>query len=162
MKERAEHVQNVRSKRAVSLAVLAGLLVVVCVGVSYFMTNLMIQSKSSWEHHDQEHGHRWLHEELDLTESEIAAVDAFEPEYRKERDALLAEFNRRIATLREMLVSQASFSPEANAAIHQIHAVHSQLQERSIRHYYDMMSVLPPDKQEKLRHLAVEALSEPE
>jgi len=36
------------------------------------------------------------------------------------------------------------------------------LQELSIQHYYDMLNVLPPEKQAKLRELAIKALSQPE
>jgi len=152
---------KVRAKRISTLALWAVLLVVVCVGVSYFVTSLMVQKEQSWEH-DQEHGHHWLHQELKLTEAEIVAVDAFEPDYRRDRAKLLQEFNAQIAKLRGLLVEQDRFSPEVNAAIHELHVVHGALQELSIRHYYDMMSVIPSEKKETLRKLAVEALSEPE
>lgn len=152
---------KVRAKRIGTLAIWAALLVVVCVGVSYFVTGLMMRNEQSWEH-DEEHGHHWLHQELALTPSEVAAVDAFEPDYRRDRAKLLEDFNTQIAKLRGFLVEKDDFSPEVNAAIHELHVVHGSLQELSIRHYYDMMSVLPPEKKEKLRKLAVEALSEPE
>lgn len=152
---------NVKAKRVALLVFGAVLLVAMCVGVSYFVTGMMVTSESSWEH-DKEHGHQWLHDELDLTPAEVAAVDAFEPEYRRARTELLADFGGRIAALRELLVVQNRFSPEVNEAIHGLHAVHGALQELSIRHYYDMMNVLPPEKQERLMQLAVEALSEPE
>lgn len=153
--------RSARSKRVSTLAAWAGVVIVACVGVSYLTTNLLIRTQTSWEH-DQAHGHQWLHRELALTESEIAGIDKFEPGYRSERDALLSEFSRRISALREMLASNDRFSSDVNVAIHRIHEVHGKLQELSIRHYYDMMSVLPEDKQERLRQLAVEALSEPE
>ncbi|MDQ8180524.1 periplasmic heavy metal sensor [Pelagicoccus sp. SDUM812005] len=152
---------RIRTKRLGTLAVWAVVLVAVCVGVSYVVTGLMVKGGNSWEH-DEEHGHHWLHQELALNPEEIALVDGFEPDYRRDRAKLLADFNGQIAKLRELLVSQDRFSPEVNAAIHELHGVHAALQELSIRHYYDMMSVLPPEKKEKLRKLAVEALSEPE
>ena len=152
---------RVRVKRIGTLAIWAALLVVVCAGVSYFVTGLMVRREQSWEH-DEEHGHDWLHEELNLTLTEIAAVDAFEPDYRRDRAKLLADFNGQIAKLRGLLVERESYSAEVDAAIHELHGVHGALQELSIRHYYDMMSVLPPEKKEKLRKLAVEAISEPE
>ncbi len=152
---------RVRAKRIATLAIWGALLIVFCVGISYFVTGLMVRNGQSWEH-DEEHGHHWLHEELGLTAEETAAVDAFEPEYRRDRAKLLAEFNERIANLRGLLVERESYSSDVDAAIHELHGVHGALQELSIRHYYDMMSVLPPEKKEKLRKLAVEALSEPE
>ncbi len=153
--------KNVRAKRIGTLAVWVGLLVVVCIGVSYFVTLAMVKGDQSWKH-DQARGHHWLHEQLALTEGEIAAIDAFEPDYRGERARLLAAFEERVAKLRGLLVVKDQFSPEVTEAIHSLHSVHGELQKLSIRHYYDMMSVLPPEKQEKLKRLAVEALSEPE
>jgi len=108
------------------------------------------------------HGHQWLHEALELTEKEEAAIDAFEGDYRSERERLVKEFDSRVGDLRQIIVSTDQYVPEVDAAIHQIHEVHGELQELSIQHYYDMLSVLPPDKQDKLRHLAVKALSQPE
>ncbi|MDQ8198198.1 hypothetical protein QEH56_08580 [Pelagicoccus enzymogenes] len=152
---------KVRARRLGTLGIWAALLVVVCVGVSYFVTGLLVRNDQSWEH-DEEQGHHWLHQELALTPSEVVAVDAFEPDYHRDRAKLLENFNAQIAKLRGLLVEKDDFSPEVNAAIHELHVVHGSLQELSIRHYYEMMSVLPPEKKEKLRKLAVEALSEPE
>jgi Spy/CpxP family protein refolding chaperone len=108
------------------------------------------------------HGHHWLHEALELTEQEEAAIDAFEGDYRSERERLVKEFNSRVGDLRQILVSNDQYVPEVDAAIHRLHEVHGELQELSIQHYYDMLNVLPPEKKDKLRQLAVKALSQPE
>jgi len=152
---------KVRAKRIGTLAIWVILLVVVCVGVSYFVTGVMVKSETSWEH-DQAHGHDWLHQQLELTAEEISAVDAFEPDYRRDRAKLLKKFNSQMAELRGLLVEKERYTAEVDAAIHELHEVHGSLQELSIRHYYDMISVLPPKKKEKLRKLALEALIEPE
>ena len=107
-------------------------------------------------------GHEWLHQALELTEEEKAAIDSFEGEYHHDRDALIQEFDSRIAELRQILVESDEYVPEVDVAIHRIHEVHGQLQELSIQHYYDMLNVLPPEKQAKLRELAIKALSQPE
>jgi Spy/CpxP family protein refolding chaperone len=150
-----------RGRQILFLTGLFGLLLVICVGVSLLTTRWIVHGKDNWEH-DQPHGHQWLHEELRLTEAEETAIDAFEGGYRRERGELLETFNERIADLREILVTQDAYSDDVDLAIHRIHEVHGQLQELSIAHYYDMLSVLPPEKQEKLRQLAVKALSQPE
>ena len=153
--------RNVKAKRFALLAIGAALLALLSVGVSFIVTRVMIERDPSWEH-DQARGHDWLHEQLALTNDEAAAVDAFEPEYRRERDRLLTNFNDRIANLRKLLADRDRFSPEVIEAIHGLHSVHGELQELSIRHYFDMLSVLPSEKKEKLKKLAAEALSEPE
>lgn len=142
------------------LIVLSLILVLVGFLVS-FLTSKWVMSEKSWKH-DEPHGHMWLHNELGLSEEEAAKIDVFEAEYRSERDILLEEFQGRIDALSEILRTTDSYSPQVNQAVHHLHEVHGQIQSLSIEHYYDMLSVLPPDKQERLRALAIEALSEPE
>ena len=145
------------SVRVVGLLVL---LLAVCVGVSLLVSRWMA-TPAEWKH-DMPQGHQWLHKELDLTPDEAARVDVFEADYRKQRAELLAEFKQRIAHLAELLRSSDAYTDEVNHAVHELHLTHGKLQTLSIEHYYQMLSVLPPEKQEKLRQLAVEALSEPE
>lgn len=142
------------------LIVFSLILVLVGIFVS-FLTSKWVMSEKGWKH-DEPHGHLWLHDELGLSAEEAADIDAFEAEYRKERAVLLEEFERRIDALSEILRTTDSYSSKVNQAVHHLHGVHGQIQSLSIEHYYDMLSVLPPDKQEKLRELAIEALSEPE
>lgn len=150
-----------RTKGVLALAVIVIAMIAICVGVSMVTTKWFAQSKSGWEH-DMTHGHTWLHEALDLTEKEKASINAFEADYRSQREDLSKEFNSRIGELREILVSNDQYVPEVDVAIHRIHEIHGKLQELSIQHYYDMLNVLPPEKQTKLRDLAVKALSQPE
>jgi hypothetical protein len=136
-------------------------MIAICVGASLITAKLFTPSKSAWEH-DMSHGHQWLHEALELTEEEAVLIDAFEVEYRNKRNVLIKDFDARISELRDILVNNDKYMPGVDAAIHRLHNVHGKLQELSIQHYYDMLNVLPSDKQEKLRQLAVTALSEPE
>jgi hypothetical protein len=142
------------------LIVLSLLLVLVGCLVS-FLTSKWVMSEKGWKH-DEPHGHMWLHDELGLSAEEAAKIDAFEAEYRSERGILLEEFEKRIDGLSELLRTTDSCSPQVNQAVHHLHEVHGQIQSLSIEHYYDMLSVLPPEKQDRLRALAIEALSEPE
>lgn len=153
--------RSTRTKQILSLVAVALVLIAICVGVSLVTSQWFSQSKDAWNH-DMTHGHHWLHEALDLTEKEELAIDAFEDDYRSERNRLVKEFDSRVGDLRQILVSTDQYVPEVDAAIHQLHEVHGALQELSIQHYYDMLSVLPAEKQDKLRQLAVQALSQPE
>jgi Spy/CpxP family protein refolding chaperone len=125
------------------------------------LVTLELMPKADWNQHDQADGHLWLHEELGLTAEEAAAIDQFESPYREERSRLNAEFEKRIDRLASLLRESDGVTPEVTHAVHELHSVHGQLQELSIRHYFEMLSVLPPEKQAKLRQLAVEALSTP-
>lgn len=107
-------------------------------------------------------GHAWLHEALDLTEEEEAHIRTFEEVYWTRRAALEEQFQQRIEELATAISEHEAYGPEVAAAVHELHIVHGRLQELAIRHYYQMRTVLPNDKQEQLRELAVRALSQPE
>lgn len=136
------------------------ILISVCTVLTFAITNWLMGVKK-WKH-DEPSGHQWLQQELSLNEEETAGINAFETKYREERAQLQKEFQARIDTLARLIRQGDSYSNEVNHAIHQLHDVHGRLQKLSIEHYYEMLAVLPPDKQEKLRDLAVEALSQPE
>lgn len=148
-------------KKKVILASMAGGLILLCVIVSAVTSNLLTSS-ADWSKHDELDGHQWLQDELNLSPEELAAINAFEPEYRQNRAALQKQFQSKIEELRQEIVSSDEFSGEAEVIIHELHVIHGQLQELSIRHYYQMMQVLPPEKQERLRNIAAKALSVPQ
>ncbi len=151
---------NQSAKNRQRLAIFVLLLIVICVGVSVAISNWVMREQQ-WKH-DAPHGHDWLYQELGLTDAEAARVDEFEATYRAQRADLLEQFNLKIAKLADLLRTNDSLSPEVTHAVHELHEVHGEIQNLSIQHYYDMLSVLPPDKQAKLRDIAVEALSTPQ
>lgn len=140
------------------LLALLGFLVLVSVGVTILIVRLL--TTEEWRH-DEPSGHHWLHEQLDLTAEEAQRVDAFEAPYRQERWRLQAEMTRRVEALADILRTAEDHGPEVVAAVEAIHQMHGQIQSLAIAHYFEMLSVLPPEKQDRLRMLAVEALSRP-
>ena len=140
--------------------VFVAVVIVACCAVAYFVADWVSQTQS-WKH-DQDHEHEWLRQEIGLTDAEFAAIHTFEAGYREQRAELLAKYRKQMGGLRDLLVQQDSFSPQVQHAIHELHLVRGELQELSIRHYYDMLSVLPPEKKDRLRKVAADALSEPE
>lgn len=132
-----------------------------CAVVS-LLTSMWVTRQSQWENHDEVNGHRWLHKELNLTPDQASAIDAFEPEYRERRTELQDQFQAKVDILREDLMKENEFTPQMEETIHELHIIHGQLQELSIRHYFQMLSVLPPEKKNDLRELAGKALSVPQ
>jgi len=106
--------------------------------------------------------HQWLHDELGLTDEERSALDAMEAAYQRDRTALQKEFDAARQHLADVIVRNGHYGPEVTEAVHALHAVHGRLQDLAIQHYYDMLAKLPPNKQERLRGLAVKALSTPQ
>lgn len=148
------------TRRSIALVLFFAFLILTAVLVTVISVRMM--SPDNWSAHDQPHGHQWLHEELDLTETEAAAIDAFEEPYREQRVRLQKQFEEKIQAIARLLQTTDAFSPEVSQAIHDLHIVHGQLQELSIHHYFDMLNALPSDKKERLRELAAEALSTPQ
>ena len=151
----------IRNRRIPLLIGLGFALIALCMLGSYTTTRLLHRNPD-WNRHDEAHGHQWLHHELNLTAQEAAAVDVFEPAYREQRTLLLTQFHGKIGNLRQLLQQSDAYNPEVEHAIHELHLIHGNLQELSIRHYFQMMSVLPPEKQAHLKRIAGEALSVPE
>lgn len=151
---------DMKRKGILRLAGILAVLLAVCLLVSLLTAKWMMREKQ-WLH-DQPHGHDWLQQELNLNEEELAAINAYEDQYRAERQDLLDEFNNRIQVLAQLLRTSDTYTEEVTGAIHHLHEVHGDIQILSIEHYYDMLSVLPPAKQDALRDIAVNALSQPE
>ncbi|WP_269541656.1 Spy/CpxP family protein refolding chaperone [Cerasicoccus fimbriatus] len=151
---------NKKNKTVIIFGLIAGL-VFLCVLVSSLTSNLLTH-QTDWTKQYERDGHQWLHHELNLTPEELAAINTFEPDYRNERAKLQHQFQSKIEQLRQEIVSSDEFSNEARVIIHELHIIHGQLQELSIQHYYQMMSVLPPEKQSRLRDIAAKALSVPQ
>ena len=137
-------------------------LVLVLVSASVAILAVRLIGPTEWSQHDEPHGHQWLHHELQLTDAEAARIDTFERPYRTARERLQEEFDERVQAIATLLKENDSATPEVTHAIHDLHRVHGALQQLAIEHYFDMLSVLPPDKQARLRNLAVEALSTPQ
>lgn len=151
---------NSHQRGLLRLTLFALLLIVVCSGISY-LTAYMVMHEREWNH-DQPQGHQWLKKELNLTSEEGDRIDAYEADYRLKRKQLQAQFDDKIASLGLLIRKNDAYTQEVAHGVHQLHEVHGQLQQLSIEHYYEMLSVLSPDKQALLSDLAVEALSQPE
>ncbi len=90
--------------------------------------------------------HQWLHDELGLTDEERSALDAMEAAYQRDRTALQKEFDAARQHLADVIVRNGHYGPEVTEAVH----------------YYDMLAKLAPNKQERLRGLAVKAPTTPQ
>jgi Spy/CpxP family protein refolding chaperone len=149
-----------RNTKAVRWLGLVALLIVLCAATSWITVHIV--QASEWRSVEYASSHAWLHDELSLTMDESQKIEDLEGPYQEERSALLDVFDERIQELTEILRGSDGVTPEVNHAIHRLHEVHGDLQQLAIAHYFQMLDVLPPEKQDRLRALAVEALSEPE
>lgn len=99
---------------------------------------------------------------LDLSAEEEAEIAIVHQRFQAEQSDVLREFQQVQRQLAALLKEERDYSPALTETIHRLHEAHAQLQELSIRRFFAMLEVLPPEKQERLRLLASETLSHPE
>jgi hypothetical protein len=152
-----------RQKSSPIKALVSGLvLIFICVSVSYGVARWVVCRAGNPCAMPDCKPAVGLYESLGLTDVERQKIQAFDVDYQMKRAALKKDFNAQIAQLAAILKQTDTYSESVTHAVHALHGVHGELQQLSIEHYYQMLGVLPPVKQEKLRALAVEALSQPE
>jgi len=118
---------------------------------------------ASWVHRDETSqevlDHHWIHEELDLDEEDVPELEEMEVVYSAEKNKLLGELRVLRARLSQQLLEKSEADEKISETVKKIHHVHGNIQELGIKHYFDMISILPEPKQRRLRELAVDALS---
>ena len=143
------------NRRYVTLLVFFSIMVVVCASFAFLSVRFFTPDYGIHDGPEGHEGHDWVHRQL-------GRINAFEKPYRTERARLQTEFDTRVRALANLLESQDDFSPAVTAAVADLHHYHGQLQQLAIAHYFEMLSVLPPDKQNNLRKIATDALSTPQ
>lgn len=116
---------------------------------------------TSDEHSNTAKNHDWLHEKLELKDGEVPELESLEEQFSKEKKRLDEEIDAHKAKLAKQLRSKEKPDQEIVDSVRNIHLVHGKIQQLEIKHYFDMLSILPPAKRAKLRELATESLSAP-
>ncbi|MCC5789932.1 MAG: hypothetical protein JJT75_09870 [Opitutales bacterium] len=146
-------------KRSPLISFLCLLMVVVIVAVGsclvVFYTFILPQFS-------EVHGTESFIEDLDLSPEIAEQVETIDEQFDAERDLLLVDFRSVTSDLAELLAKEDSYSKDVQKAIDRIHHVHGDLQALSVRRYFAILEILPPNKQQRFRQLAADALSQPE
>ena len=100
-------------------------------------------------------------DQLNLEPQLYEEVVVIDQRFEEERQSLLDEFSEKTGNLASLLLEEDRFTEQVMQSIHEIHEIHGALQALSIRRYFAILAVLPPEKQAILRQLAAGALSEP-
>jgi hypothetical protein len=106
--------------------------------------------------------HVWLGEELGLTADEIEGLAQFEAGYRAQKAQVQHEFELRMQSLADAIIRNHELTDDVLHAVHALHETHGELQVLSIEHYYIILAAIPESKRQRLRELAVHALSKPQ
>jgi Spy/CpxP family protein refolding chaperone len=102
--------------------------------------------------------HRIVHQQLDLSPEQTRRLDEIEAAYARERGPLEAEVRAANAELSAAIAESRGDTAEVRAAVHHFHSAMGDLQMATIRHVFDMRSVLTPSQAEAFDRAVVEAL----
>jgi Spy/CpxP family protein refolding chaperone len=103
-----------------------------------------------------------FYEQLNLSPLKLEEVRLIDAGFERAREPLILEFQKVMRDLAKMLEQEESFTAEIDERVKEVHRIHGGLQELSIRRYFAVMEVLPPEQQEELRKIASTALSQPQ
>lgn len=94
--------------------------------------------------------HRWMHEQLELTPQQHAALEPAERAFEAERQRLRAEIAAAGRELAKAVRQGEVGSAEIAAALEKLNAAQAALQRASLEHFFAMKEHLDPAQAEKL------------
>jgi len=131
--------------------------VIVAALSSYLTLNWADQSSALLQ---TESAHQWLHEKLQITKSQHAALEPIESRFAQQQErytTALHQANQHLATL---IGEDKEFTPRVAAAVEQVHHCMGDLQKLSIEHLLEMRTVLTHAQGDQLLTLAQQALEQ--
>jgi Spy/CpxP family protein refolding chaperone len=105
-------------------------------------------------------GHEWIHEQLDLTQGELKALEPIESKFVERKRTLMSEIRSANKELAEAIKQDQADSPRVSAAVEKIHHAQGKLQEATLEHVFEMKEVLTPEQYQKLLNLTADELNQ--
>jgi nickel and cobalt resistance protein CnrR len=102
--------------------------------------------------------HRWLHNELKLTDEQHRALEPVEAKFAEQERALVEKLRVAKVSLARAIAEDKAYTPRVAVAVELVHGSMGDLQKASIEHIFEMRSVLTPEQGDKLLGLAQQAL----
>ena len=109
---------------------------------------------------DEVTSHEWLHDELDLTDEQLQALEPIETKFAEQQKQLadaLRDANRQLA---RAMAEDKAYTPRVTAAVELVHECMGNLQKASIEHVFAMRAVLTPEQGDRLLILAQKVLEQ--
>ncbi len=94
--------------------------------------------------------HQWMHERLDITPDQHAALEPFEHAFETERERLRAEIAQAGRDLAQGVRKGDPESPQIDDALTRLNAAQAALQRATLDHFFAMKRHLDPTQAEKL------------
>lgn len=104
--------------------------------------------------------HKWLHQELNLTEEQHKALEPVEAKFAETQMRLAGQLRTANQDLARLMAQDKTYTPRVAAAVEMVHHCMGDLQKASIEHIFEMRAVLTPEQGDKLLTLAQRALEQ--
>ena len=121
-------------------------------GTAWWATDLFLHRHG--ESHAQEHlapdFHAWMHEHLDITPEQHAALEPVEAEFEASRTRLKTEIRAAGLELAEVIRKAEAGDPRIKAALQRLNRGQEELQHRTLEHFFAMKRFLRPAQAAKL------------
>lgn len=134
------------------LALVASIAAVSCVLAERWMTRCLCEQ--------QEQGHAWMHQKLDLTPDQEKKLEPLEQKYAEQKrhsEEMMNLANRELALA---ILEDKQDSENVRAAVDKIHHAMGDLQKSTLNHIFEMKNILNPEQYEKLLQLTAQGLRE--
>jgi nickel and cobalt resistance protein CnrR len=103
--------------------------------------------------------HEFVHEELDLSDTQETRLEGLEQNFAVRRKAREAELRAANAALAEAIQARHAYSPEVQAAVDRFHHTMGELQKETIVHVLEMRQVLTPAQAARYDQRIAQALT---
>jgi Spy/CpxP family protein refolding chaperone len=143
-----------------SLATLAFTILLLVLAFGSYFAAQTITAHRRMPSHDPDGFHRFLHHELNLTETQNRQIQAIEDDYHQNHQKLEASIRRANAELAAVIQEENSYTPRVQEKVEAIHHAMGELQKVTLEHIYAMYPHLTPDQQQKLQTFVADALVE--
>lgn len=105
-----------------------------------------------------DHWHNMFHERLQITKAQEQQLLVIENRFHAQRTALENEIYRANQQLSTAIRKDKAFSPQVQEATNKIHKTMGELQNATIKHYFQMRPVLTDEQNLKLEKMVTDAL----
>ncbi len=134
-------------------------MIVACTAIGGVLIGQNFLGKSvSGHHHAAGDMHTLFHQDLNLNVQQEKKLTVIEKDYRRQKALFEEQMKLANMELAEAIKNGGYNSPQAQAAVDQIHAAMGELQKLTLQHLTDMQGVLSEDQSKKLEEKVVEQL----
>ncbi len=106
--------------------------------------------------------HQMVHEELNLTSEQAAAIEDIEARYQQRRGALEDDMQAANARLASAIDADKAYTDDVQAAIDDFHGAMGDLQRETIVFVLEMRETLTPEQQARFDQTVTASLTQPD